>query len=199
MKTIHVLIAAAAFAMAPLAAQAQSAPTTTEPTEATEATDATGEADIAEAPRTGEVDSTSSDVGKTGTGTGTTDVGSTGTGTGTQNVGSTGTGTGTVTQSMPPYQPALTLTAKSATLRTPGTMQVTATLEADASLDPAQARSISLPIASSNTHCTAPASVTVAWTSADGGTASFPVACTKAGGQTVTISSDTASVSFTTK
>lgn len=219
MKTIHVLIATAALAIAPLAAHAQSAPTTT-----TGATDATGTPETTDSatattttdPTGSDVGSTgtgtgtnsatstaaptgTSDIGSTGTGTGTNDIGSTGTGTGTNDIGSTGTGTGTFQSAAPPYVPTVTLAAKAASLRTPGTVQVQVTLGADASLDPPQARDVSVPLASSSAACTVPASATVAWTSAAGGSATVDVTCKKAGGQAVTISSGTASTSFTIK
>ena len=196
MKTIHVLIAATAFAVAPLAAHAQSAPTTTT------ATDATGTPEPSDATtQSADATGTGSDVGSTGTGTGTltNDIGSTGTGTGTNDVGSTGTGTGTIQATATSYEPAVSLSASVGTLRTPGSLKVTVTLAADASLDPPQGRDISVPLASSSTSCMVPAAVTVAWTSAAGGSASVDVACKKAGTQTVTISSGASSTSFTTK
>jgi hypothetical protein len=208
MKTIHVLIIAA-LAIAPVAVHAQSAPTTTNSgaTGSTGATDATGEADtavqVADPATTTDVGTTgtgTNDIGTTGTGTGSSDIGTTGTGTGTNDIGSTGTGTGTnVVQSTAPYEPAVSLASKASSLRTPGTVQVLVSLAADASLDPAQARDISVPLASSSSACSVPAAVTVAWTSAGGGSASVDVACKKAGVQTVTISSGTASTQFTTK
>ena len=220
MKTIHVLIATAALALVPVAGYAQSAPTTTSTDAAAEpqATDA-----AATDPADGNVGSTGTgtgtnsatttaptdggDVGSTGTGTGTNDIGSTGTGTGTigstgtgtgtTDVGSTGTGTGTLQAA--PYEPTVTLATRATSLRTPGTLQVQVSLAAEASLDPPQARSITVDLASSSSACTVPASVSVDWSSAAGGSATFAVTCRKAGGQTVTISSGAASVSFTTK
>ena len=216
MKTIHVLIAATALAIAPLAVRAQSAHTTTD---ATGATDATSTADPAEPAIVEGVDPAGPDVGSTGTGTGTvgstgtgtgTDVGSTGTGTGTvgstgtgtgtNQVGSTGTGTGTATQSAePPYVPTVELSSKATSLRTPGAIQLTVTLAAEPGLDPPQGRDVSVPLASSSASCSVPAAVTVAWTSAGGGSASVDVTCRKAGAQTVTISSSDASTAFTTR
>lgn len=218
MKTIHVLIAAAALAITPIAAWAQSTGATTEPVDPNQpvATDAaTDDRDVAQdttgnlaepQPRsigstgtgTGDVGSTGTgtgDVGSTGTGTG--DVGSTGTGTG--DVGSTGTGTGTVVQSTAPYVPTLALVANPITVRTPGTVEVTATLAADAARDPAEVGEFTLPIASSSASCVAPASVVVAWTAAKGGSTTFEVKCGRSGAQVVTISSGDASTTFTTR
>ena len=146
---------------------------------------------------TGDVGSTGTgtgDIGSTGTGTG--DVGSTGTGTG--DVGSTGTGTGTNAQSAA-SSPTLTLIASRDAIRTPGGVEITATLAADASRDPAEVREFTLPITSSSASCIAPASVVVAWTAAKGGSASFPVKCGRSGAQVVTISSGGASATFTTR
>lgn len=142
---------------------------------------------------------TGSDVGTSGTGTTGSDVGTSGTGTTGSDVGTSGTGTTSGgTTSTTTYQPVLSLQAGSTSLRTPGTMKVTAILSADASLSPAQARDIVVPLASSNSACTLPASVTVAWNSTDGGAATVDVACGKTRG-TVTISSGSASTSFTAK
>ena len=219
MKTIHVLIVAVAVAAAPFAVRAQSATgATTEPAATTEpvATDAaaaddtnmvqeaTGSLDQAQSRTIGSTGTGTGDVGSTGTGTG--DVGSTGTGTGdigstgtgTGDVGSTGTGTGTNAQSAAP-SPTLTLIASPEAIRTPGGVEITATLAADASRDPAEVREFTLPITSSSASCIAPASVVVAWTAAKGGSASFPVKCGRSGAQVVTISSGGASATFTTR
>ena len=229
MKTIHVLIVAVAVAAAPFAVRAQSATgTTTEPAATTEpvATDAaaaddtnmvqeaTGSLDQAQSRTIGSTGTGTGDVGSTGTGTGdvgstgtgTGDIGSTGTGTGdvgstgtgTGDVGSTGTGTGTNAQSAAP-SPTLTLIASPEAIRTPGGVEITATLAADASRDPAEVREFTLPITSSSASCIAPASVVVAWTAAKGGSASFPVKCGRSGAQVVTISSGGASATFTTR
>ena len=77
-------------------------------------------------------------------------------------------------------------------------MQVTVVLAADPSLGPAQVREVVVPLASSNAACTLPGSVTVAWNSADGGIATVDVACGRTRG-TVTVSSGSASTSFTAK
>ena len=219
MKTIHVLIVAVAVAAAPFAVRAQSATgSTTEPAATTEpvATDAaaaddtnmvqeaTGSLDQAQSRTIGSTGTGTGDVGSTGTGTG--DIGSTGTGTGdigstgtgTGDVGSTGTGTGTNAQSAAP-SPTLTLIASPEAIRTPGGVEITATLAADASRDPAEVREFTLPITSSSASCIAPASVVVAWTAAKGGSASFPVKCGRSGAQVVTISSGGASATFTTR
>ena len=229
MKTIHILIVAVAVAAAPFAVRAQSATgTTTEPAATTEpvATDAaaaddtnmvqeaTGSLDQAQSRTIGSTGTGTGDVGSTGTGTGdvgstgtgTGDIGSTGTGTGdvgstgtgTGDVGSTGTGTGTNAQSAAP-SPTLTLIASPEAIRTPGGVEITATLAADASRDPAEVREFTLPITSSSASCIAPASVVVAWTAAKGGSASFPVKCGRSGAQVVTISSGGASATFTTR
>ena len=192
MKTIHVLIVAVAVAAAPFAVRAQSATgATTEPAATTEpvATDAAAADDtdgtdmVQEA--TGSLDQAQSRT-----------IGSTGTGTG--DVGSTGTGTGTNAQSAAP-SPTLTLVASPDAIRTPGGVEITATLAADASRDPAEVREFTLPITSSSASCIAPASVVVAWTAAKGGSASFPVKCGRSGAQVVTISSGGASATFTTR
>ena len=229
MKTIHVLIVAVAVAAAPFAVRAQSATgSTTEPAATTEpvATDAaaaddtstvqeaTGSLDQAQSRTIGSTGTGTGDVGSTGTGTGdvgstgtgTGDIGSTGTGTGdvgstgtgTGDVGSTGTGTGTNAQSAAP-SPTLTLIASPEAIRTPGGVEITATLAADANRDPAEAREFTLPITSSSASCIAPASVVVAWTAAKGGSASFPVKCGRSGAQVVTISSGGASATFSTR
>ena len=212
MKTIHVLIVAVAVAAAPFAVRAQSATgATTEPAATTEpvATDAaaaddtdgtdmvqeaTGSLDQAQSRTIGSTGTGTGDVGSTGTGTG--DVGSTGTGTG--DIGSTGTGTGTNAQSAAP-SPTVTLSASPEALRPPGGVEITATLAADASRDPAEVREFTLPITSSSASCIAPASVVVAWTAAKGGSASFPVKCGRSGAQVVTISSGGASATFSTR
>ena len=196
MKTIHALFTAAALAIAPFGVFAQTVPTDAD------ATDATGEAESADS-TTGQVaEPTGSDIGSTGTGTGTSDIGSTGTGTGTNDIGSTGTGTGTVQSTAPSTttvsSPAVSLVSRSTSLRTPGSMQVTVTLAANpGSSDPP--RDIVVPLASSSASCVVPASVIVGWTAAAGGTTSVNVACSKAGAQTVTISSGTASTSFSVR
>jgi hypothetical protein len=219
MKTIHAIFAATLW-LAPFAAHAQSAGTTTDGTASgtAQGTDATG-SDVGST-GTGTLGSdvgtagtgtSGSDIGSAGTGTGESDVGSAGTGTGENDIGTSGTGTvgddvgsagtGTTGDSNTSglVQPALSLQAASTSLRTPGTMQVTVVLAADASLSPAQARDIVVPLASSNSACTLPASTTVAWTSASGGMATVAVACAKARPGTVTISSGDASTSFTVK
>jgi len=226
MKTIHVLIAATALAVAPIAALAQSVPTTTAPTTAdttsadatatdatnATATDATGETDTSDgatqmldpAAGTNDIGSTgtgtgTNKIGSTGTGTGTNNIGSTGTGTGTNNIGSTGTGTGTFQSAARAFEPEVSLSTSATALRTPGTVKLTVTLAADASLDPPQAHDVSVPLASSSASCNVPAAVTVAWTSTAGGSASVDVVCKKAGAQTVTLSSGAATASFTTR
>ena len=182
MKTIHVLIVAVAVAAAPFAVRAQSATgSTTEPAATTEpvATDAAAADDtdgtdmVQEA--TGSLDQAQS-----------------------RTIGSTGTGTGTNAQSAAP-SPTLTLIASPEAIRTPGGVEITATLAADASRDPAEVREFTLPITSSSASCIAPASVVVAWTAAKGGSASFPVKCGRSGAQVVTISSGGASATFSTR
>lgn len=209
MKTIHAVIAATLL-LAPFAAHAQSAGTTTTTTDGTasgtaQGTDATGDVGTA---GTGTVGSdvgaagtgtVGSDVGAAGTGTVGSDIGASGTGTTGNDVGSSGSGTTSgATTGAAPDQPVLSLQAASTSLRTPGTMQVTVVLAADASPGPAQARDIAVPLASSSSACTLPASVTVAWTSADGGAATVDVACGRTRG-TITVSSGGASTSFTAK
>ena len=78
-------------------------------------------------------------------------------------------------------------------------MQLTVALAAMPELSPAQSQSVVVPLASSSAECTVPASVTVAWTSADGGMATVAVTCARAPGQTVTLSSGAASASFATR
>jgi hypothetical protein len=198
MKTIHAIVAATLL-LAPFAAHAQSAGTSTITTDGAasgtaQGTDATG-GDVGST-GTGTLDS---DIGTSGTGTVGGDVGSTGSGTTGSDVGTSGSGTTSgSTTGTAPYQPALSLQAGSTSLRTPGTVQVTVVLAADASLSPAQAADIVVPLASSNSACSLPASVTVAWTCADGGAATVDVACGRTRG-TVTISSGSASTSFTAK
>lgn len=211
MKTNHAIhaVLAATLLLAPFAAHAQSAGTTTTDGTASgtaQGTDTTG-GDVGSA-GTGTLDSdvgsggtgtVGSDVGSTGTGTSDSDVGTGGTGTVGGDVGTGGTGTVWDGSSSSTLQPALSLQAASTSLRTPGTMKVTVVLAADASLSPAQARDIVVPLASSSSACTLPASATVAWTSADGGTATVDVTCARSRTGTVTVSSGNASTSFTVK
>jgi hypothetical protein len=210
MKTIHALFAATLL-LAPFAVHAQSAgaSTTTDGTASGTAQGTDTTAGDVGAAGTGTLDS---DVGAAGTGTLDSDVGTAGTGTSGSDVGTGGTGTlgndvgssgsGTTldgTTSSAPVQPVISLQAASTTLRTPGTMQVTVALAADARMSPAQASDIEVPLASSNGACTLPASVTVAWTSASGGSATVDVTCGKARPGTVTVSSGDASTAFTVK
>lgn len=208
MKTIHILFAAA-LASSPFTAYAQEVEEAPAETEAVQAVDpaAVQETDIGSTGSgTGDIGSTGTgtgDIGSTGTGTGTIgstgsgtgDIGSTGTGTGT--IGSTGTGTGTVATSA--VEPVASLHLRSSSLRTPGTMQLTVGLAAMPDLVPAESRNVVVPLASSSAECTVPASVTVPWTSADGGLATVAVTCARAPGQTVILSSGAASTSFTTR
>ena len=186
MKTIHILFAAA-LASLPFTAYAQDAATTEAEVEA----EAEAEAEAVQAVDPAAVQEAA--IGSTGSGTG--DIGSTGTGTGT--IGSTGTGTGTVAAGT--AEPVASLHLRSTSLRTPGSMQLTVALAAMPELSPAQSQSVVVPLASSSAECTVPASVTVAWTSADGGMATVAVTCARAPGQTVTLSSGAASASFATR
>ena len=213
MKTIHAVFAATLL-LAPFAAHAQSTGTTTTEGTASGATQGTaqgtettggdvgttGTGTLGSDIGTSGTGTSGSDVGTSGTGTSGSDVGTSGTGTSGSDVGTSGTGTtsGTVMGSAP-HAPALSLQAASTSLRTPGTMQVTVVLAADDSLSPVQARDIVVPLASSNSACTLPASATVVWNSADGGTATVDVTCGKARPGTVTVSSGNASTSFTVK
>ena len=196
MKTSHILFGAA-LASLPYTAYAQDPATTEAEVEAeaeaeAEAVQAVDPAAVQEA-AIGSTGSGTGDIGSTGTGTGT--IGSTGSGTGT--IGSTGTGTGTVAAGT--AEPVASLHLRSTSLRTPGSMQLTVALAAMPELSPAQSQSVVVPLASSSAECTVPASVTVAWTSADGGMATVAVTCARAPGQTVTLSSGAASASFATR
>ena len=176
MKTIHILFAAA-LASLPFTAYAQDAATTEAEVEA----EAEAEAEAVQAVDPAAVQEAA--IGSTGSGTGT--------------IGSTGTGTGTVAAGT--AEPVASLHLRSTSLRTPGSMQLTVALAAMPELSPAQSQSVVVPLASSSAECTVPASVTVAWTSADGGMATVAVTCARAPGQTVTLSSGAASASFATR
>jgi hypothetical protein len=177
MKTLSVLVAFLALAASPLVA----AQTATVPTD---------------------------DVGHTGTDTATTqtvptdDVGHTGTDTATtqavptDDVGHTGTDTMTATVAPPP----LSLQAGSSSMVGPNTMKVTAIISADPNSTSTAGQSYSAPLASSDPACTVPASVSVNWTSSQGGTASFSATCAKVTADTtITISSGSAKTSFVLK
>jgi hypothetical protein len=207
MKTIHILFAAA-LASSPFTAYAQEVEEAPAEPEAVQAVDpaaveqtdigstGTGTGDIGSTGTgTGDIGSTGSgtgDIGSTGTGTGT--IGSTGSGTG--DIGSTGTGTGTVAAGA---WPVVSLHARSTSLRTPGTMQLTVSLAAMPELSPAEGRNVDVPLASSSAECTVPASVSVPWTSTGGGLATVSVTCGRAPNQTVTVGSGAASASFVTR
>ena len=126
-----------------------------------------------------------STLGKTGTGT----LGKTGTGT----LGKTGTGTLTADAS----SPVVDLSVSSASVVGPDTAIVTVNIPADANAEQASSQSYPVPLSSSDAACHVPAAVTVAWSSATGGAASFLVQCSAVSSdRSVTIMAGKASVAF---
>lgn len=130
-------------------------------------------------------------VGKTGTGTGTI-VGS------TESVGNTGTGTGTRVASGQAPMP-VTLSATNTRMTSNTSQAVTVSTQANPDAIDASYGAEIVPLSSSSTLCKVPASVDLAWTSAEGGVTTFQVSCGKAPskGQVVTITGGMASTSFT--
>lgn len=131
-------------------------------------------------------------VGKTGTGTGTVVSG-------TDSVGNTGTGTGTRVMSAAPMPVTLSATNTSMTSNT--SQAVTVSTQANPGALEATYGTQTVPLSSSSSLCKVPASVDLAWTSAEGGVTTFQVSCGRAPskGQVVTITGGTASTSFTLK
>ena len=197
MKSIHALLAVAMLAAGPMVASAQTAdaPPRQDPT--------TGGGDIGSTGSgTGDIGSTGSgtgDIGSTGSGTG--DIGSTGSGTG--DIGSTGSGTGDAgrddTVEAAQAAPVTSLTPKSGSLRTPGTMPIRVEMQPDPDADAGRASRYELPVTVSSRQCSAPATVVVDWTSAEGGVGSFEVSCGKGAGQVVTVTAGDAATAFSTR
>lgn len=185
MKSLPVLIALVLLAATTHAALAQTVPTTTDPT-GTDAAPAPADTDVGHTGTDTLTAPTDTDVGHTGTDTLTTPTQTT--------VGHTGTDT--LTTGPSPW----TLSAKSSTISSPGSVAITVVMPASSQGGDASAASYTVPLASSDPACTVPASVTLDWSSTTGGLASFDADCSKVAKRTVvTITGGTASTSFTLK
>jgi hypothetical protein len=113
--------------------------------------------------------------------------------TGTGTISRTGTGTLTADAG----SPVVDLSVSSASVVGPGTAIGTVNIPADANAEQASSQSYPVPLASSDAACHVPAAVTVAWSSATGGAASFLVQCSAVSSDhSVTIMAGKASVDF---
>lgn len=125
-------------------------------------------------------------LGKTGGGT----LGKTG--------GGTLTATGGSTLAADSDSPAVELAVSPGSVVGPGTVIVTVKMPADAAT--ASSHSYPVPLASSDAACHVPTAVSVAWSSATGGAASFLVQCSAVSSdRSVTITAGNASVGFDLK
>lgn len=123
------------------------------------------------------------------TGAGAPTLGRTGTGT----IGKTGTGTLTADAN----SPAVELSLSSASVVGPGTTVVTVSIPADENAAEQSSQTYPVPLSSSDASCHVPSAVSVAWSSATGGTASFLVQCSAVSSdRSVTIMAGNASVAF---
>lgn len=194
MKALPIIIALAVLGAIPLEVHAQTsapAPTTTDDVGKT----GTG---------TGTLVDSSDDVGKTGTGTGTTEGATVDPAT-TESVGNTGSGTGTTPTTMTMVRTAapmpITLSATNTTLPSNGSQAITVSTQANPDALDVSSGVETVPLSSSNAACKVPASVDLPWTSKEGGVTTFQVSCGKINGksQNVTITGGLASTSFTLK
>lgn len=123
------------------------------------------------------------------TGAGAPTLGRTGTGT----IGKTGTGTLTADAN----SPAVELSLSSASVVGPGTTVATMNIAADDSAAQESSQTYAVPLSSSDAACHVPSTLSVAWSSTNGGVASFLVQCSAVSSdRSVTIMAGNASVAF---
>jgi hypothetical protein len=123
---------------------------------------------------------------------GNNDLGKTGGGT----LGKTGGGT----LAADPSSPAFTVSLDSDSLAGAGTVNASISSGPDANAAPEANGAYDIPLTSSDEACAVPDFVTVTWSSATGGTASFQVKCTAvATDRLVTITAGNAAVGFVLK
>lgn len=121
--------------------------------------------------------------------------------TGANTLGRGGTGTlgrgGTGTLTADPSSPVVDLSVSSASVVGPGTAVVTVNIPADENAAEQSSQTYPVPLSSSDASCHVPSAVSVAWSSAAGGVASFLVQCSAVSSdRSVTIMAGNASVAF---